>query len=179
MSKKPYRIILTGGPGSGKTTLINALKNKGYSCSLEAGRAIIQDQILIEGNGLPWIEPEAFAQLMLSWELRSWHEATNTEAPYFYDRGLPDIAGYLLLCGLPIPKHLNNAIMLFRYSKNVFIAPPWTEIYTQDEERKQTIKEAKETYLAMLEVYKNYNYSLIELPKLTMESRTNFIINKI
>lgn len=69
--------------------------------------------------------------------------------------------------------------MLFRYSKNVFIAPPWPEIYTQDEERKQTIKEAKETYLAMLEVYKNYNYSLIELPKLTIESRTNFIINKI
>lgn len=106
MSKKPYRIILTGGPGSGKTTLINALKNKGYSCSLEAGRAIIQDQILIEGNGLPWIEPEAFAQLMLSWELRSWHEATNTEAPYFYDRGLPILQAIYYCVDYPFPNIL-------------------------------------------------------------------------
>lgn len=179
MPKELHRIVLTGGPGSGKTTLINELKNRGYPCSLEAGRAIIQDQILIEGNALPWTDPEAFSQLMLSWELYSWHKATDIKTPYFYDRGLPDIAGYLLLCGLPIPKHLNNAIILFRYSTNVFIAPPWPEIYAQDKERKQTIKESEETYLAMLEVYKKYNYKLIELPKEAIDSRANFIINNI
>ncbi|VTP89105.1 ATP-binding protein [Proteus vulgaris] len=85
----------------------------------------------------------------------------------------------MLLCGLPIPKHLNNAIILFRYSTNVFIAPPWPEIYAQDKERKQTIKESEETYLAMLEVYKKYNYKLIELPKVAIDSRANFIINNI
>ncbi|MGA6363633.1 AAA family ATPase [Proteus penneri] len=179
MPVKSHRIILTGGPGSGKTTLINELENRGYLCSLEAGRAIIQDQIVIEGNALPWEDPNAFAQAMLIWELRSWHEANNHKRLYFYDRGLPDIAGYLLLCGLAIPKHLNKAINLFRYSTNVFIAPPWAEIYTQDQERKQTKKEAEETYLAMIAVYKRYNYNLIELPKIGITDRANFIINKI
>lgn len=179
MPEKAHRIILTGGPGSGKTTLINELNNRGYPCSLEAGRAIIQDQSIIEGNALPWIDPSVFAQAMLIWELRSWHEASNNKIAYFYDRGIPDIAGYLLLCGLAIPKHLDKAITLFRYSKNVFIAPPWTEIYAQDQERKQTEKEAKETYLAMKAVYKKYNYNLIELPKIEITNRANFIINKI
>ncbi|MCT8229807.1 AAA family ATPase [Proteus terrae] len=179
MPEKSHRIILTGGPGSGKTTLINELKNRGYPCSLEAGRAIIQDQSVIEGNVLPWIDPNAFAQAMLIWELRSWHEANNNKIPYFYDRGIPDIAGYLLLCGLAIPKHLDKAITLFRYVTNVFIAPPWPEIYTQDQERKQTEKEAEETYLAMIAVYKKYNYNLIELPKIEITNRANFIINKI
>lgn len=179
MSVKSHRVILTGGPGSGKTTLINELKNRGYSCSLEAGRAIIQDQNIIEGNALPSIDPNAFAQAMLIWELRSWHEASNNNMLYFYDRGLPDIAGYLLLCGLTIPKHLDKAINLFRYSTNVFIAPPWTEIYTQDQERKQTEKEAEETYLAMISIYKKYNYNLIALPKIGITDRVNFIINTI
>ncbi|TFT68068.1 ATPase, partial [Proteus mirabilis] len=37
MSQKPCRIILTGGPGSGKSTIINKLRRNGYSCSIEAG----------------------------------------------------------------------------------------------------------------------------------------------
>ncbi|MBG2877535.1 AAA family ATPase [Proteus alimentorum] len=179
MPENSHRIILTGGPGSGKTTLINELKNRGYPCSLEAGRAIIQDQSVIDGIALPWADPNAFAQAMLIWELRSWHEASSNKILYFYDRGLPDIAGYLLLCGLAIPKHLDKAITLFRYSENVFIAPPWTEVYTQDKERKQTEKEAEETYLAMIAAYKKYHYNLTELPKIGITDRANFIINKI
>ncbi|MEY0452306.1 AAA family ATPase [Proteus terrae] len=68
---------------------------------------------------------------------------------------------------------------LFRYATNVFIAPPWPEIYTQDQERKQTEKEAEETYLAMIAVYRKYNYNLIEIPKIEINDRANFIINKI
>lgn len=44
-------IVITGGPGSGKTTLIEALARAGFQTMPEAGRAIIQDQARIGGRG--------------------------------------------------------------------------------------------------------------------------------
>ncbi|HHY48383.1 MAG TPA: AAA family ATPase, partial [Alphaproteobacteria bacterium] len=47
-------VIITGGPGSGKTTLICALHRRGYGRTLEAGRFIIQQQVAIGGRALHW-----------------------------------------------------------------------------------------------------------------------------
>ncbi len=56
--------VITGGPGSGKSTLIEALGRRGYAHSIEAGRAIIQDQTAIDGPALPGRDPLAFAELI-------------------------------------------------------------------------------------------------------------------
>jgi predicted ATPase len=45
--------IITGGPGAGKTTLIDALAAEGIRHMPEAGRAIIRDQVAIGGTALP------------------------------------------------------------------------------------------------------------------------------
>jgi predicted ATPase len=44
--------IITGGPGAGKTTLIDALAAQGFARTAEAGRAIIQAQVVSGGNAL-------------------------------------------------------------------------------------------------------------------------------
>ena len=49
-------LVLTGGPGSGKTTLIDAFQRAGYARSWEAGRSIIQDQVAIGGRALRLVE---------------------------------------------------------------------------------------------------------------------------
>src|SRR5262245_62525569 len=64
--------VITGGPGSGKTSLIEALARAGFAHSVEAGRAVIQDQLAIGGSALPLSDLRAFAELMLCWELRSY-----------------------------------------------------------------------------------------------------------
>ena len=46
--------VVTGGPGSGKSTVIDALGRAGYARTIEAGRAIIEDQVAIDGPALPW-----------------------------------------------------------------------------------------------------------------------------
>ena len=66
-----HRFILTGGPGSGKSTIIDTIIKRGFWCSKEAGRGVIQDQVNIGGDALPWANKNAFAELMLSWEMRS------------------------------------------------------------------------------------------------------------
>lgn len=60
--------VITGGPGSGKTSLIEALAGEGIRHMPEAGRSIIQDQVDIGGAALPWDDWDAFAALMLAWK---------------------------------------------------------------------------------------------------------------
>ena len=101
--------IVTGGPGSGKTSLLEALHSRGYACSTEAGRGIIQDQVSIAGRALPWADRSLFAELMLSWEMRSYRIAQEAAGPVFFDRGVPDVLGYLRLIGVPVPDHNQTA----------------------------------------------------------------------
>ncbi|SFD25905.1 AAA family ATPase [Collimonas sp. OK412] len=172
-------IVITGGPGSGKSTLIDSLAQAGYARSIEAGRGVIQDQVAIGGHALPWQDTASFAELMLSWEMRSYHLAANMTGPVFFDRGVPDVAGYLQLLGLEIPAHVEKAALAFRYHPQVFIAPPWPEIFSQDKERKQTFEEAVRTYDSMVAIYAKYGYELIELPRTPVEERLRFILSRL
>jgi len=168
-------IVVTGGPGSGKTSLIDALQAQGYARSIEAGRAIIQDQMMIDGPALPWKDPELFAEAMLIWEMRSYRMAQSMAGPVIFDRGVPDAIGYLRLLNRPIPSHFHEAARQFRYNPTVFIAPPWAEIFTQDRERKQSFEEACRTFEAMVAVYSACGYSLVELPLAPVQERLSFL----
>ena len=154
--------IVTGGPGSGKTSLLEGLRSGGYACSTEAGRGIIQDQLSIAGRALPWDDRALFAELMLSWEMRSYRIAEATTGPVFFDRGVPDVLGYLRLIGIPAPHHIQKAAQEFPYNKTVFITPPWREIFQQDRERKQDFDEAIRTYEALVATYTEISCRLVE-----------------
>lgn len=171
--------VLTGGPGSGKTSLLDALRSRGYTCSVEAGRGIIQDQVSIAGRALPWEDRSIFAELMLCWEMRSYRIAQEMTSPVFFDRGIPDVLGYLRLIGIPVPDHIRNAAQKFRYNSTVFIAPPWREIFSQDHERKQDFDEAIRTYEAMVATYTELEYRLVEIPCAPVEARVNFIVDRL
>jgi len=172
-------IVITGGPGAGKTTLIEALAGHGYAVQPEAGRAIIREQQAIGGKGLPWADRARFAELMLAADLRSHAAALAGEGQVFFDRGLPDILGYLALCGLPVPQQAEEAAWRLRYRRTVFIAPPWPAIFGQDAERKQDFAEAERTYAALAATYPRYGYELVELPRASVEERLAFVLRHV
>lgn len=171
--------VITGGPGSGKTTLIDALAAEGIPHMPEAGRAIIRDQVAIGGSALPWADRAAFADLMLAREFRSWHEAGALSGPVLFDRGLPDVIGYLRLCRLPVPGHALKAVNRFRYAPRVFVAPPWRGIFTGDAERRQDFAEAEATHVAMTEIYASLGYELVPLPLAPVPERVRFVRTRI
>lgn len=175
----PRRIVLTGGPGSGKTTLLEALAAAGHATSPEAGRAIIRRQQAIDGEALPWKDRTLFAELMLDRELEAHARAEGADGPVFFDRGVPDVIGYLTLCGLPVPAHMERAAQDIRYERRVFIAPVWPEIFGQDAERKQDLDEARRTFDAMAETYPRFGYELIELPQAPVPERLNFVLKSL
>jgi predicted ATPase len=172
-------VVITGGPGSGKSSLIDALAEAGYGRTIEAGRAIIQQQLAIDGPALPHKDVSAFAEMMLAWELRSYHEAIGLPGIVFFDRGVPDVAGYLHLMQLPVPPHVENAVQRYRYNGRVFIAPPWPEIFTQDAERKQTFDEAVRTCEALARTYRSHGYQLVTLPQVSVAERARFVLGRI
>jgi predicted ATPase len=171
--------IITGGPGSGKSSLIEALQERGYSGTIGAGRGVIQDQVATGGSALPWGYRLLFAEMMLSWEVRSYHMARLASGTVFFDRGVPDVLGYLKLCDLTAPPHMLKAAEDFRYNRRVFIAPPWQDIFRQDRERKQDFDEAVRTCEALVETYAALNYTLVELPRVSIEERLRFILDDI
>ncbi|MCD8177326.1 MAG: AAA family ATPase [Tannerellaceae bacterium] len=46
--------ILTGGPGVGKTSLLDGLRQKGFLCVDEVARDIIRNEMVTGGNAVPW-----------------------------------------------------------------------------------------------------------------------------
>jgi predicted ATPase len=97
----------------------------------------------------------------------------------FFDRGVPDVLGYLRLLNLPVPAHMQKAASTFRYNRRVFIAPPWREIFQQDRERKQDFDEAVRTYDALAATYTELGYTLVEIPCVLVGERVRFLLSNI
>lgn len=93
-----------------------------------------------------------------------------------FDRGVPDVVGYLRWSGLPIPLHVERAAQMFRYHRRVFVAPPWPEFFAPDTERKQSFEAAEATYETMIETYSAFGYELIPLPLNSVEERVRLVL---
>ena len=176
-----HLVVITGGPGAGKSTLVTALAEAGFRTVPESGRAIIREQAFIGGPGRPDVDPALYAELMLSRDLAAWQaqaDAAGTPAdPIFFDRGVVDVLGYLMLLGLEPPAHLLRACERCRYAPRVFIAPPWPEIFVRDAERRQDLDEAVRTHAAMVEAYRRCGYELVELPRGSVAERVAFVLD--
>lgn len=171
--------LLTGGPGSGKSSVLAALANHSFATIEEVGRLIIQTQLKNNGNATHQKDKIAFRKLMLEASIKDYKNTISKTETVFFDRGIPDIAGYSKLINEPITAEIKKAIEELRYNPSVFIFPPWEEIYCQDTERKQNFKEAVETYNALISAYQEFSYTLIVMPKTSIEERVKFIKNKI
>ncbi|MBL7868918.1 MAG: AAA family ATPase [Flavobacterium lindanitolerans] len=173
--------ILTGGPGVGKTSVLNELEKSGYTVMPETARAIIKEQMATDGEALPWKNKEIYMQLMVEASAESYREAIskNSLLPVFFDRGILDAVCYARMVGLDLSNEIQEIAEHYQYNTKIFIFPPWQAIYETDEERKQDWKEAEATFEAMKKTYQDYGYEIIEVPKDTVEKRKEFIINRI
>lgn len=175
---KAKYIVLTGGPGSGKSTVLEELRQLGYMCSEEKGRKIIQQELKRSGQALPWKDKQAFRDRMLNAELRAYKFFQHHDGFIFFDRGIIDTYGYSLLEGIETPSELLSYCSSLRFHK-VFIFPPWSEIFANDAERKQDFAEAQRTYQSMQKAYHNFGYTLTQVPFSPVAERVHFILREL
>ncbi|MBC7390254.1 MAG: AAA family ATPase [Opitutaceae bacterium] len=169
------RIIITGGPGSGKSTLIKELQRLNCCCSEEASRQLIIEQVAKNTDCLPWLNLNAFASLVVERMIKLYKEASE-ERITFFDRGIPDVIAYLKVAGLPVVQDYYEKLKLHPYNKTVLILPPWQEIYLNDNERWQTYEESVTIYRSLCETYQKLNFTLIEVPKMSLGDRADFVL---
>ena len=173
------RILLCGAPSSGKTTLINALKELGYSCEEEISREIIQEAQQ-KGIEQPFLEnPKAFNEALLQKRIAQFQRVENSSSKtVFLDRGIIDVIAYMKYGKQVIPAYFDAAIRQYRYDK-VFLLPPWDKIHVTDQERYESYEISKEIHLAFIETLSAYNYSATEIPFGTVKERISFLLKEI
>ena len=171
-------VVITGGPGAGKTTLLLELERRGFCCSPEVARQIIQKQVQDGGDALPWGDRAQYCRLMLDRSIASYREHIGSTGITFFDRGIPDTLCYARLGGLPLEDEILAACKRYRYATRVFVAPPWRDIYVTDPERWQSFDEAVRTYDLMVEAYRDCGYEVLEIPKVQVGLRADFLVTE-
>ena len=124
---KVNRVIITGGPSTGKTSIINKLEVDGYKCLHEKSREIIQESLKNGSNVVPWDNLVEFSKRVIDQRLSQYHsvKSKNSDSFTFFDRGIPDVVAYMKYDNLEIPTEYLNLCIELRYNTKVFLAPAW------------------------------------------------------
>jgi predicted ATPase len=176
MTKDNFYVI-TGGPGGGKTTLLEALALKGYNYIPETARQIIKQRL---SKGLtPRPDPKAFAREIFEQDWTNFISNSNLSSLLFFDRSFIDSACMLFDAHVKSYEQIANTYMANRFNNKVFVTPPWNEIYQNDTERDQSFEQSIQVYQRLATWYRDHGYDIIVLPKDTIETRVNFILRQV
>lgn len=171
------KVIITGGPGTGKSTIINELIKREYTCLEEISRQVTLDAKKEGIDQLFLTNPLLFSELLLKGREKQYQSANALKNDIvFFDRGIPDVLAYMDFIGDKYPDSFVDICKNSKYD-SVFILKPWEAIYTSDNERYENFNQAKEIHKHLINTYQSYNYKLIDVPFDTVENRTNFILN--
>lgn len=176
MDNASNRYIITGGSGSGKSSLIKELENRGYVCFPEVSRIVISEQQYKGGKLVPWKDMKGFADECLR-RMKKQLQNQTKQQPVFYDRGIPDILAYLKSKNLPVPDRLYDYARY--YNPKVFICPPWSEIFVNDPQRPESFEESENIYFLLKNVYTKMNFTIIEVPKILIKERADFVVKEV
>ena len=168
------KIVLTGGPSVGKTTVIEILAKRFYAIAPEAARLVIEEERLKKSDALPWKDIFKFQTLVAERQLKL--EAEAKSDLIFFDRGLVDGSAYCKVNNLPTPQLiLENSKN--RYDKVFFLES--LGLYVEDGVRSKDFEDAEKIHNAIKQAYVEFGYDPITVPVLPPEQRVDFILSLI
>jgi predicted ATPase len=169
--------VISGCSGGGKSTLLTEFGRRGFATVPEPGRRIVQAEMRGGGSALPWLDMESFLHRAI--ELAISDRATLSAARdwVFFDRGFIDAAsGLEHLSGKPF---LSTLCRAHEYHRQVFMTPPWPEIFVQDEERKHDFQSAREEHVRLVGAYRELGYEVTILPRIDVSARADVVLGAL
>ena len=167
-------VVVTGGPGTGKTTLLAELASRGYAIVEDSARAIIAERL---GRG-ETARPDAlgFAREIFRRDLEKYLDQPRSSRWVFFDRGLIDALGLLHEASALPSGELTTILTAYPFHPTVFVLPPWEAIYANDAERDQSFAEAVHVHTKVVEWYRACGYVLDEVPRLPVAQRAAHVL---
>ncbi len=168
--------VITGGPSSGKTTMVNMLKERGYKTTIERARHYIDTQ-KIKGKSIEEIKANqlAFQQEIIDMQIAE-EEALSPDEVVFLDRAIPDALAYYRFLNLEEDEKLKDALCRFTYKK-VFILDllPLVNDYARTEDEAAQ----KKIHRLLIAVYKALSSAVVHVPVLPPVERVEFILKNL
>lgn len=161
--------MISGFSGGGKSTLLVELARRGCSVVPEPGRRIIAEARAGDGSALPWVDAAAFGRRALEMSIADFKAAAGLT---FFDRGIVDAAVAITARGGAYPR---STVESLRYDR-VFLAPPWPEIFVNDDDRRHSLEKALSDYERVREAHLDAGYDPVLLPRDTAGARADFVL---
>jgi predicted ATPase len=167
------RIILTGAPGTGKSSIVDRLEELGYNVIQESARELIEYYQKYEHEHLPWNNREYFQKAVEDKNIDNYLKNKSG----FFDRSIVDEIAFSVYYKSKISKELTNRCMEYRYDK-VFIFKPWEKIFRNDSVRNETFRQCVELDKCLMDSYSDFGYKPIEVIRGSIGERIEFILNQ-
>ncbi|WP_300014710.1 AAA family ATPase [uncultured Roseobacter sp.] len=170
-------VVISGCSGGGKSTLLAALAARGHTVIEEPGRRVVEREQETGGTALPWTDMRGFLDKTLA---LAEHDLAQTRADggwVFFDRGVIDAVTALAhVTGQPLATWLKSEKL---YTNQVFLTPPWPEIYKTDSARRHGFDEAVAEYDRLQDAFATLGYEVVHLPRISPRERAEFLLEHL
>ena len=168
--------VITGGPCTGKTTVVELLASRGYKTTIEHARHYIDTQ-KIKGRTVEEIKEnkKQFQLGVLNMQIEQEAELDPKDS-VFLDRALPDAMAYYQFLGLDYDERLVEQCNKYCYNK-VFILDrlPLINDYARLEDEEEQIR----IHNLIISVYEKFPCPIVHVPVIPPNDRVNFILENI
>lgn len=165
--------VITGGPSSGKSTILSRLSEMGFFTVPEAARVLI-DREMAKGKAIEEIRADEteFQKKVLRLKIKMEEEAPKDRI-VFLERGIPDCIAYHKMCDADYQDIL-ELCKERRYEKIFFLKQlPLEKDYARIENEESVRRLNK----LLTESYQDLGYEMITVPVMQVEERVNFILS--
>lgn len=168
--------VITGGPSSGKTTMVNILSKRGYQTTIEHARHYLDTQ-RANGKTVAEIKKHQRAFQLGVLEMQIEQEASlRPDDVVFLDRAIPDALAYYRFLKLKPDRRLLRAMAKVSYKK-IFVLDclPLVHDYARQEDEAAQ----KMIHRLLTEVYQSLPFPIVRVPVLPPEERADLILQNL
>lgn len=166
--------VITGGPSTGKTTLLAELGRRGYATIPEAARSVI-DENLASGISVEQLrrDEKKFQEEVVR-RKAAIEASLDPQTITFFDRGMQDTLAYLMAYDFTVEPWVETLVRGAAYQKIFLLEPVGT--FEADYARTEDAAFTKQLHSLLHDAYSQYKIEVIAVPPMSVKERADYVL---